>query len=1141
MKIKLDSPFFFIRKGLLIVIMRTFIFLCLTTAFSFTPSNVLSQNSKIKIDIDKTLTVDEIFDLIMQQTDYKFIYQEGIFDDFPTMKVKKGTITTNRLLNKSLSKGSYNVTITDNNTVVVEEITKAIQQQVSGVITDNNGQPLPGANIIEKGTTNGVQSDFDGNFSISISVDNAVLVVSYLGFVTKEITVNNQTNITITLEEDAQGLEEIVLVGYGTAKKKDITGAVERVTLEDSPVALTSNTSVLQAIRGATPGINIGAQNSAGGTPSILVRGQNSVDGNNDPLIVLDGIVFLGSVNDINPNDISSIDILKDASAAVVYGSRAANGVLLINTKKGKTDKPLINFSTSTGFNTWQNKPEVLGRDKYLDKYIVQQNFATVDDIVWEEEYRGVLQSEGVDTDWIDLISRTGQIQKHNLSVSGRSDNFNYFMSGGYEDQEGIVIGDDFNRISLRTRLQADITDWLEVGIDGSYTNSDFSGVEAKVDRAIAIAPIGYPYRYEGQPFNTASNTSTDLERYPTANNVESPLWGTDGTEDSFDNRNYYRLAANATIKVPWVKGLKYTINYSLSKQNRSFDEFEYENHFISLPEQGTPYFDRYSLSSIQANLAQANGRNRRYTDRNYVIDNIINYNNSFGKHTVDATLVATRDYRFTDVSSLIGNDFSALGNTTLGVKGVHFATNLENDYDSTERSNIGYLGRISYGYDNKYNLTGSIRRDGASVFGSEIRWGTFWSIGGAWTISEEDFFKDNDFFNYLKINASYGLNGNQGLDPYETLSPVLAGQPGGIRYAFGDNPTVSQFGIDQDGIGNNELGWEETTAFNFGIHAAFLNNRIFLDADVYFSQTEDQIFKRLIPTTSGFSEILASLGQIDNRGIEISLRTVNVETEKFNWTSTLTYWRNRNKIVSLYGDDIDRDGVEDDDLSNSYFIGKPLGAQFGYEYIGVVQESDTQYITDNGAQAGDPMFRDIDGVPGITADDRKILGYNTPNFRMGFANTLDYKNFTLYALVTGTFGGGKDNYFIGKNPRYNSYGTRFDFNEVENGDFWTPENQSTTNLRPDFNDDRYEGFQSRGFVRIQNVNLSYRFDQNIFDRFNLGIKSLSVYVSADNPFISTDWFGGGDPEKGISATAASDENLLPVMSVYTFGVNLSF
>lgn len=1007
---------------------------------------------------------------------------------------------------------------------------------VSGTIKDSQGMPLLGASIVEKGTSNGAYSDFDGNFSLELKDNNATLIISYVGFVSQEIAMDGQEVLDIVLEADSQSLDEVIVVGYGTSKRKDITGSVERVTLEDSPIALSSNTNVLQSIRGATPGINIGTQNQVGQSPSIIVRGQNSINGNNDPLIVLDGVVFLGSVNDINPSDIATIDVLKDASAAVVYGSRAGNGVIIINTKKGKTSKPVIKFSSSVGVNVWQNKPDLLSRDKYLEKYATQTGAASVDDIVWEEEYRGILQDEGVDTDWIDLVFRTGEIQKHNLSVSGRSDNINYFFSGGYEDQSGVIIGDDFNRISLRSRLQADVTDWLEVGIDGSYTNSDFSGVTANLGQAMLMAPIGYAYRYDGQPFNSASNTSTDLERYPTANNVQNPLWGTDGTRDLFDKRNYFRLAANTTVKIPWIEGLKYSFNYTLSSQYRNLDNFYYESYYVGLPTEGQSYFDRYSQASLQSNLSQANGSNARYKDYNYVMDNIISYSNRFGKHNVDVTLVATRDYRKYDVSTLSGNDYAALGNTNLGVNGITFATTQNNSYDIVERSNVGYLGRLSYGFDDKYNLSAAVRRDGASVFGEDKRFGTFWSVGGAWTLSQENFLKGSNVLNYLKINASYGTNGNQGLDPYETLSGVITGQPGDIEYAFGDNPSESEFGIEQTSLGNQDLGWEATTSLNFGIHSAWLNNRITLDADVYFSKTEDQIFSRNIPSTSGFTSILASLGRLDNQGVEISLGTTNIETENFSWTSNVTYWKNRNEIVSLYGDDIDGDGVEDDDISNSLFIGESLGAIYGYEYIGVVQESDTQYIADTGASPGDAMYRDLDGEAGITAaGDRKILGFSTPNFRMGFSNTFRYKDFSLYTLFTGTFGG--DNYFLGSNPRQNSLQNRFDFNDLDNGDWWTPENQSTTNLRPDFNDSRYLGLQSRGFVRLQNVNLTYKFRPELLERLDIGINSLDMYFSADNPMLFTNWYGGGDPERGIAAQSGT----LPVMSAYTFGINVSF
>lgn len=874
-----------------------------------------------------------------------------------------------------------------------------------------------------------------------------------------------------------------------------------------------------------------------------MIRGTNSLGGqdNNNPLIVLDGIIFLGSIADINPSDIASLDILKDASTAVVYGSRAANGVIIINTKKGKTDKPTIKLSSSTGFNVWQNKPDLLKRDAYLEKYIAQQNFATVNDIVWEEEYRGVLQAEGVDTDWVDLISRTGQIQKHNVSVSGRSEKFNYFMSGSYEDQNGVIIGDQFNRLSLRTRLQADVTDWLQVGIDGAYTNSDFSGQVANVGQAQVIAPIGYPYRYSGQPFDVASNNSTDLERYPTANNVQSPLWGTDGTRDNFDKRNFFRLAANAKIKVPWIKGLTYTFNYATNVQYRRQDAFEYETYHIQLP--GTaPYFDRYSDSSLVQNLAQANGSNNRRKEYNYVLDHIINYNNTFGKNSIDLTLVSTRDYRNRDTEELTGRDFATLGNTTLGANGLSFANIIETSKEIVEQSNIGYLARMSYGYDNKYNLNAAVRRDGSSIFGADRKYGTFWSIGAAWTISEEDFVSTDGFLNYLKINASYGTNGNQGLSPYGTLSGVNNGLPGNIRYAFGDDPSNSQFGIIQTSLGNSELGWEATTALNFGVHAAMLNNRISLDADIYFSQTEDQIFNRQIPSTSGFNSILASLGQIDNSGVEIALSTQNIKTKDFSWTSGITYWKNKNEIVSLFGDDNDGDGIEDDDIGNSLFIGESLGAIYGFEYTGVVQASDTEYINNTGAVPGDPMFNDLNGDGTITAeDDRKILGFDRANFRMGFSNTVTYKNFTLYALLNGTFGG--NDLYLGTNPRQNSFQNRSDFNDVDNGAFWTPENQSTTNLRPDFNDARYLGLQSRGFVRLQNINLSYRFNQDLLRRINIGVTSFELYAAADNPFISTNWFGGGDPEysnngaRGIPAQSG----ILPVMSSYTFGLNVSF
>ncbi|WP_299436176.1 TonB-dependent receptor [uncultured Maribacter sp.] len=1145
MKIKLRNVFFYFRNELLMNVMRSFIFLCCVTAFSFTSNGALSQNSKIKIDANKTLTVDEVFDLIMEQTDYKFIYQEGTFKKFPLVVVKKGIVSANDLLQKSLSSGNFNVILSSNNTVIIEKRIEIVNEEqgfkVLGTITDENSQPLPGANIIEKGTTNGAQADFDGKFSLNIANGNATLVISYLGFLPQEIAVNKQTNITIILKEDTAKLDEVVVVGYGTARRKDISGAVSSIKLEDSPTALAPNSNILQALQGSIAGINVGVQTSPGTNPSILVRGRNSINGSNNPLIVLDGIIYLGGLADINPDDIASIDVLKDASSAAVYGSRAANGVIVITSKKGKSEKPSITFSSSIGVNEWANRPNFMSRDRWIEKFIAQSpNIDSVEDIIFDGVTPNRLFEQGVDTDWVDLIARNGITQNHQAAVSGRSKGTTYYFSGGYSDNEGVILGDEFTRISVRTKLDTKISDWLEVGLDGAYNNNDFSGVEANISRAFELPPHGFPYRWETMPENPSIDNGTLLERYPIGQSIENPLWGTDGTIEDVDKRNFFRLATYALFKVPSIDGLTYRFNYSINSNANIRERFTFENFYIQ--ENSTePFIDRYSKSEIAKGLTQANGYNQRENNYNYVMDNILNYKKQFGDHYIDATLVATRDYTYSKRLRASGTNFAANGNTQLGVNGIHFAETQSNDIEVIERSNVGYAARLSYAYDNKYHLTATARRDGASVFGNENKFGNFGSIGAAWTMSEEDFLTDSKTLNYLKVKASYGTNGNQGLDPYQTLATVVNGFSGGNRYQFSNAPSTSLYGIGQNALGNTALGWEATTAFNGGFQSAWLNNRVFLDLDFYFSETRDQIFLRSIPIFSGFSSIFSSLGQVNNRGIEISLRTVNIDTEDFKWSSGVNFWKNRNKVASLYGEDLDNDGVEDDDIGNGLFIGKPLGAIFGYEYDGVVQEDDTEYIANTGALPGDAKYTDIsgpDGVPDglITADyDRKILGYETPNFRMNFSNTLEYKNFTFYMLVTGVFGGGKDNFYLGSNPLHNSFRDRSTFNEVDHG-WWTPENASEKYLRADFADNRYLGLQSRGFVRIQDINLSYKLPVTKIK--GIGLQSLELYTSVKNLHVFTNWFGGGDPEAGIRTAQG---NITPVPRTYLMGIKARF
>ena len=1015
------------------------------------------------------------------------------------------------------------------------------QKTISGTVKGEDGVPLPGANILEKGTSNGTQADFDGEFSLNVSGEDATISISYIGFLSQELAVSNQKNITVVLQEDSAKLDEVVVVGYGTTRRKDISGAVSSVKLEDSPAALAPNSNILQVLQGSVAGLNVGVQTSPGTNPSVLIRGQNSINGSNAPLIVLDGIIYLGNLVDINPDDVASVDILRDASSAAVYGSRAANGVIVITSKKGKSEKPSIIFSTSIGINNWMNRPNLMKRDKWTEKFIAQTPaINSPEEIVFDGLTPTRLYRQGVETDWLDLVTREGFVENHQVAVSGRSKGINYYFSGGYSDNEGVVIGDDFSRISVRAKLDTKIADWLEVGLDGTYNNNDFSGVMASLGSAVQLAPHGYPYRWETMPENPESNTGTLLERYPLGQSIQNPLWGTDGTIEDIDQRNFFRLATYAVFKVPHVDGLTYRFNYSINSNINIRERFVFEDYYVAEQLQ-QPYIDRYTDAELAKGLTQANGYNQRTNSYNYVMDNILNYKNQFGDHYIDATLVATRDYSYSKLIRASGNNFASNGNTLLGVDGIHFAETQTNDIDVVERSNVGYVARLGYNYKNKYHLTGTMRRDGASVFGEQNKYGVFPSIGAAWTVSEENFVnKDSKIFNYLKVKASYGKNGNQGLAPYQTLATVINGFSGGQRYQFADAPSTSLYGVGQTALGNTTLGWETTTAFNGGFQSSWLNDRLFLDLDFYFSETTDQIFLRQIPIFTGFSSIFSSLGQVDNRGVEISLRSNIIDTKDFKWSSGVSFWQNRNKVAKLYGDDLDDDGVEDDDIANSLFVGKPLGAIYGYEYTGVVQEDDTEYIANTGASPGDAMFKDIsgpDGVPDgvITADyDRKILGYRTENIRLNFSNTVEYKNFRFYMLVTGIFGGGKDNYYLGNNPLSNSFRNRFDTNEVDH-DWWTPENASEKYLRPEFTDNRYLGLQSRGFVRIQDVNLSYKLPVDALK--DIGLSSLELYTSIKNLHVFTNWFGGGDPEAGISTGSGST----PVPRTYLMGLKARF
>ncbi len=992
---------------------------------------------------------------------------------------------------------------------------------VSGTVTDEKGELLIGVSVIEAGTANGVVTDMDGRYTITLS-SKGEITISYIGFASQKVSVAGRKVIDIKLKEDSKVLDDVVVIGYGTTTRREFTGSVTSLKLEDSPLALATNTNALESLKGNITGLDIGATNTAGGEPNIQIRGKHSISGDNKPLIVVDGVIYMGDINDISPNDIASFDVLKDATSAAAYGSRSANGVVIITTKKGRQGKPVINFNATGSTQSWHLQPKLMKGSQWLDMVRDKNKYS---DYSFLSNQQKENYEAGREVDWLDESTRTGWMQDYQVSVSGAGEKMNYYMSSSYTDNKGIVVGDDFSRVTVLGKLNADITDWLQVGMDASYTYSDYSGVGANLNGATLLTPYDMKYRGKDQ---------SGLEKYPTGQNeFINPLWGVDSDNlDDSDIRNKYRLNAYVFVKLPWMKQLTYRLNYSTNNDQKKTGQFYHESYYAPLG----PYddADRYSVATQYNYLASANGYNREERTTSWVIDNILNYKNTFDKHSVDLTAVATRDSWFYRDEKMTGTNFLSNGNTTLGITGLHYATTQKINFNNIRRRNIGYLLRGSYSFDNAYYLTASYRRDGASVFGTNSKWGNFYAIGGAWRMSSESFMKDLKFVDDLKVKLSWGRNCNQGVSPYGTLSKVNAGPSGGIVYPFGNTGTPS-YGIVQTSLGNNALGWESTDAWNTGFEGIFLNNRLFVNLDVYFSNTSDQIFTRTIPVMSGFTTMISSMGEVTNIGLEVSVRSVNYQSKDWSWSSNLTFWLNRNKLKHLYGEDLDGDGKEDDDVGNNLFIGHSVNSIYGYKQNGIVQQDDTEYMKANGVEAGTPKYVDMDGDGIITIKDRCIVGNRDPRFKLNLSNTVSWKNFELYFMFTGTFGG--NGYFQESNKpamMAGGGGGGFASNNMY-VPYWTPENQS--NKYPAawyLGDDYFLGLQSRAYVRLQDLTLSYTFKQEALK--NIGIKSLRTFFTAKNLATITGW-KGGDPELGNTILSGT----WPVATTLSLGANISF
>lgn len=989
----------------------------------------------------------------------------------------------------------------------------AQQVVVTGTVTDATaGDALPGVTIQVQGTMTGAISQADGTYSVNVPGGSNVLVFSFVGYTTQEITIDGRSVIDVAMVEEVTALEEVIVVGYGVTTRRYFTGSVTTLDMEDSPVANITSTNVLDRLRGLTSGVTLSQSGEAGSDPRMQVRGQRSITNPGEPMVVLDGVIFRGSLSDIDPSIISSVQVLKDASSLAAYGSQAADGVIMVTTKRGKLGKPMFSLNSYVALSRPNFRPDMRDPQQYIELMNARTGIPLDAEPTWMNTLQWDNYEAGKTTDWYDYITQTGVLQNYSFNVSGGSENINYLAGASRTLEESFIKGDRYKRSTFTVKVSTDINDYIAVGATLNQSFNTSLGVRPNYGAAVTLTPYGSPTLSDGKTMRLYVDDQETT--------TQNPMWNVENGRDSEEKGKATVIGGEITIKAPWIEGLSYKLTGSYRHSNSTSLNFTHETNFVNLG----LHEDAYTTAEFDKFLDQASGSIAESRGRSWVLDNIITYNRDIGSHYINATLVYTRDSRLNEGVTSSGSDFSGIGNTNLGVYGLNnAATQTISSISSSKENVVGYLGRINYAFRNTYHINASVRRDGSSTFGEGKKWGVFPAVGLAYTISNEGFMRNVAWLNNLKLKASWGKNGTASLNPYGTLSTMRMGIAGRMPYLFDNAPIYAQ---ELSQLGNPLLAWTTTESFNFGFESDFLNRRVHLEIDVYKSKTTDQTFNRTIPVmTNGQTSQTSTMGRVDNTGIEAVLNTTNLQQGNFTWTSGVIFTLNRNKLVELYGDG-------QDDIPNSLFLDKSLGAIYGYRWIGIVQEDDTEYIAANGAAPGDAMYANVDGDAGgvITSADREILGYDKENFRMSMTHTLNYKNLQLYILINGVFGGG--GYGLNRNNMaYLSYEGYQNRNTLDHP-FWTEEDPSDTYPSVWYSDAKFAALQSYGFVRLQDVNLSYSIPSQLIQKVR--INSVKVYVSGRNLWFYAKEWTGSDPEVRNYSRAQ-------LQRTFTFGINVGF
>ncbi len=968
----------------------------------------------------------------------------------------------------------------------------ADQMQVKGQVTNDSGEALKGVSVMIKGARNGVQTDSNGNFTI-LAAPTATLLFTYIGFNSQEIKVNPSGVIYVKMS-GTNVLDQVVVVGYGTAKKKDLTGGLAVVGKEQLGMVSTSN--LMDRLVGQVAGFSITTGEAApGASQSLLIRGENSISANNSPLIILDGIPYSGSLADIDPNNVENLSILKDASASAIYGSRAANGVILIQTKRGALGRAQVNYKGLIGMAEPMQRINVMGPNEYIR---FQQDIARI-----RQGYTGALldpiagdiisvtergnYAKGITNNWQDYVFRKALTMDHQLSISGGTENTKYRAALAALDQEGVVYNSKLSRLNITTNVDQTFNKWLTTGVGLQYTRKSDGGITPNLEHAIKQSPYGSYKDESGKYVPEPMEYSL----------IVNPMRNVNAIQDRYNN-NFF-LSGYANILLP-IEGLSLRSNFGYNYRN-GFTGTYYGRNTFEGRDQGTQAGGSASIN------------NSNYND--YTWENLLKYERQIG------------DHRF-DVTGLFSMQKTKSWST--GQSGAGFVTDdteyfmigsasrlVSNSASLSESAMLSYMGRINYAYKGKYLLTLTGRTDGASVFGINNKYAFFPVAAAAWQIGEERFLKDNaKWLDMLKIRLSYGANGNQAITPYRTLDRLYSN----VKYIWGDDgAAVTTAYLAGDGVGNPNLKWETTYSTNLGLDFQLFNNRLGGTIDAYLSKTKDLLMTRTVPIMNGYNRIWDNIGATQNKGIEVTLNSANVKGENFQWNTTAVFSLNRDKIVELRGDGID-------DIANNWFIGQPLRVFYDYKMIGVWQNGET--ITVDGAAPGAAKLYDRDGNGKIETSDRVVIGSKNPRYTASLANRFSYKNFYASALITGVFGVWRDDHMA--NLGAWTFGIT---NYVHDANYWTPENSNATIVSPGYLNPLGHGYYKKvSYVQVKNITFGYKLPQKIAKK--VGVSGIDINASINN--LNT--------ISNIREVLNYDNSWMasyPTARSYMFGLNINF